>query len=716
MKKIGIIYAEDIRGMIRNWAALVIILGLAVLPSLYAWFNIEASWDPYGHTGGLKVAVVNKDKGATLRGTPLNVGNEIIASLKQNHAIGWVFTDEEQALRGVTRGKYYASITIQEDFSARIATVLSDNPQKAVLVYTVNEKINAIAPKITAQGASGILHEVDQQFNKTASDVIFRIFNELGIGLEENLPDILQIRNAVFKLEAFIPELNHAVDVMDRDTRAVNELIRKVQTDLPIVAELAQEGADFSSRMGQFLDRSSAVLDEAEPAIKLHLGLLRQTADATASLTDILLNESPDPAQTRATLARLSQRLTAASDTTGMLLSLFERVNQLAGGGLLLPVTEKLQQIDNRIAQQQALVTQIVDAIDQGAQPASELVNRLNQLARESSSAVGSMLDRYDDETAPRIRQAFDRVQQTVAKTQTLLSDANESIPDVERIVAHAGKVLEAGEQKVAGLKQALPEAEDKVRKLADRIRELEKAGSLEELIDLLKNNNVLLSDFFANPVILEENVLFPIPNYGSAMSPFFTTLSLWVGALLLVSLLSVEIHDPGHQFRGYQIYFGRYLSFLTIALLQSLFVTLGDIWLLKTYVVDKPWFIVFGLLLSTVFMLIVYTLVSVFGNVGKAMAIVLLVLQLAGSGGTFPIEVTPAFFQAIHPFLPFTYAISMMREAVGGIVWDTVRRDLLAIAAFAAAALVIGLALKNAINRLSARFVQKARESNLIH
>ncbi len=130
----------------------------------------------------------------------------------------------------------------------------------------------------------------------------------------------------------------------------------------------------------------------------------------------------------------------------------------------------------------------------------------------------------------------------------------------------------------------------------------------------------------------------------------------------------------------------------------------------------DKLWFVLFGLIISAIFMLIVYTLVSVFGNVGKAMAIVLLVLQLAGSGGTFPIQVTPPFFQAIPPFLPFTYAISMMREAVGGILWDIIVEDLLMMAIYTGIILIIGIALKKGINQSTAHLVEKAKESKLSH
>ncbi|MNS28293.1 ABC-2 family transporter protein [compost metagenome] len=198
-------------------------------------------------------------------------------------------------------------------------------------------------------------------------------------------------------------------------------------------------------------------------------------------------------------------------------------------------------------------------------------------------------------------------------------------------------------------------------------------------------------------------------------MSPFFTTLSLWVGGLLLVSMLTVEVHSRV-EYSSYQVYFGRFLTFGTLALLQSVFVSTGDLFVLGTYAKEKLLFVLFSLLISLVFMLMIYTLVSVFGNVGKALAIVLLVLQLAGSGGTFPIQVTPPFFQLIYPFLPFTYGIGLLREAVGGIVPELVTRDILMLICYGLLALLVGLALKPSINRLAAPLVQKARKSGLIH
>lgn len=716
MKRIGEIFITDIRSIVANWAAAVIVLGLVGLPSLYAWFNIAASWDPYGQTGGLRVAVVNDDKGADLRGTRQNFGDEIVASLKENKAIGWIFTDDGQALRGVRHGDYYASIVIPANFSERIATVLTGTPRKAEIVYTVNEKINAVAPKITGKGATGIIEEVSRSFVKTANGAIFSLFNEIGIELEQNLPSILKVRDTIFRLEAMIPEIHQALGIAAKDIAKAQAIADTVQRDLPLVEQLARDGENFAVRLGQFLDRSGEALATVEPGIQQDLVMLQQVANGAAELTAILQAAKPDPAIVAEALDRTASRLAVAAGVTGKLGSVLERLNGFTGNKALTPVINRIRQIEDRFTRQLAIVNQFRDAVNRGAAPAAELVDGLNRLASDTSSAIGSLLDRYDTELMPKLAQAVDRAKQDASKAQTVLSDAVASMPDAKLVVGDAVKGLAAGSKELAAMRRDLPAAENKLRSLADRIRILEREGNLNELIDLLKNNTAAESDFFAEPVLLKENKLFPIPNYGSAMSPFFTTLSLWVGALLLVSLLTVEIHDDAAAYRSYQVYFGRLFTFLAASLLQSGLVTCGDIWLLGTFVVDKWAFIAFGLLLSAVFMLMVYTLVSVFGNVGKAMAIVLLVLQLAGSGGTFPIEVTPWFFQAIHPFLPFTYGISMMREAAGGIVWDIVARDMTMLALFAAGTLAVGLALKKAINRGTAGFVRKAKASRLIH
>ncbi|MFB7814786.1 YhgE/Pip domain-containing protein [Paenibacillus chitinolyticus] len=714
MRKIGSIYARDIRNIATNWVAAVIILGLVFLPSLYAWFNIEASWDPYGQTGGIAIAVANNDEGATLRGKQLNLGNEIVASLKKNEKIGWTFVDEKEAMKGVNHGEYYASIIIPADFSAKIATVLTDDPQKADILYYVNEKINAVSPKITSKGATGVIDEVSRNFIKVANGTIFQIFNEIGVELENELPTIEKVKTLVFKLETVFPELNQAVGVALDDVHKSNDIVKKAQDNLPIVTQLAKDGEEFTNKLGDFLGKGSEAVEALGPNIKQDLLLLQQTATATQELTGILKDANFDPAVAKAAIDRVSQRLTVAVDVTDRMIGLFEQLNKYTGGKVMPFVIDRLKSVKDRFQQQLTTVGKIRDAIDKGEKPAQELVDNLNRLSKETAGFIGDILGRYDSEIQPQILQGIAKAKKTAQNAHTVLSEAVKSIPDLQKILGDAAKGLAVGDKELKEIQARLPEAETKIKDLADKIRAFEKEGNLTELIDLLKNNFEKESEFFSEPVQLKENKLFPIPNYGSAMSPFFTTLSLWVGALLLVSLLTVEVHEPGYK--SYQVFFGRYLTFGTLAVMQSLMVTLGDMFILKTYVVDKLWFVLFGMVLSAVFMLIVYTLVSVFGNVGKAMAIVLLVLQLAGSGGTFPIQVTPPFFQAIHPYLPFTYGISMMREAVGGILWDIIMEDLVMMAIYIGITLLIGLALKKVINKSSAKFISRAKESKLIH
>ncbi|MDY0406355.1 YhgE/Pip domain-containing protein [Virgibacillus sp. 179-BFC.A HS] len=211
------------------------------------------------------------------------------------------------------------------------------------------------------------------------------------------------------------------------------------------------------------------------------------------------------------------------------------------------------------------------------------------------------------------------------------------------------------------------PYVHSKIVDVADKIRQIQKTTDINEIIQLLENDPNAEKSFFEEPVKLNENKLFPIANYGTGMTPFYTVLAIWVGALLLISLLATDLHEMKENYTIRHVYFGRLFTFMTIGLLQTIVVLLGDLWLVGVTVKEIGWFILFGLITSVVFVTIVYTLVSLLGDIGKAIAIVFLVLQIAGAGGTYPVVLLPEFFQQISPFLPFTHAIGLMREAVGG-------------------------------------------------
>ncbi|HDR6271736.1 MULTISPECIES: YhgE/Pip domain-containing protein [Bacillus cereus group] len=941
MKQIWRIYKTDLRNVAKHWAAIVIVLGLMILPSLYAWFNIKASWDPYGNTKEVPIAVSNQDAGSNLRGKDINIGKEIVDSLKKNKNLGWKFVDEKQAIYGVERGDYYASITIPKDFSEKIATVLDENPKKPELDYYVNEKVNAIAPKITAKGASGITEEISKNFVKTANGEIFKIFNDLGIDLETNLPSIEKVKDLVFKLEAQFPEMNTLMDKALDDATRAEDVVKVAQKELPVVESVINDGQEALTNLDKFFANNDATLQNAPGTMRNNLTVAKDVMDKANAFTNFLMNpgidlsgmkglpEFParpdlskmndegykniarninqtvnnvlnsaragtaygksvvnglqngqfDPEKAKQDLNAVSENLQGRTDSIAYLINVFtelqksattdfgqsffqgrvDRLTKLKSGmenankgikdlvnvigtgqevkkdvtdvanqkldaanGLIdqaekdynetfvadykkavstvdqakadaneaydsvkneyekaknnlegviadvnnrgvngldstkvalndlngqlqatnnligdaIPVLEstnkvladvnsgknlnggiaKLNKIQNSVQKGIDATNKATTLINNGQKPTKEVVESINEATKNASAQLGDFLATYDSEIVPNFNTAIERTKRMSKNTSQILKEADKKLPDVKKLLEDSSKGLVDGRKKLVDIKAEMPETEKKIKDLANKIRDFESEEDIKDIIRLLKNDVEKQSDYFANPVNLKENKLFAMPNYGSAMSPFYTVLALWVGALLMVSLLTVEVHEEGANYKSHEIYFGRLLTFLTIGLSQAFIVSMGDIFLLGTYVVDKFWFVLFSLFIGGVFVCIVYSLVSIFGNVGKSMAIILLVLQVAGSGGTFPIQMTPKFFQAIYPFLPFTYAISAIRETVGGMLWDIVIRDLLVLSVFVVVMIVAALLLKTPINKSSEKFVENAKGSKIIH
>jgi putative membrane protein len=636
--------------------------------------------------------------------------------LKKNKALGWTFVSEGEAIQGVKHGDYYASIIIPNDFSEKMTTILTDDPQKPVLYYYVNEKINAVAPKITGKGASGIVETTSKNFIETSARTIFTIFNELGIELERNLPSIERIKGLIFRLEGSFPEIRRMINTALTDAQKAQNIVGRARQRLPIVADVTKTGGEFAASFISFLAAADEALTNASPAIQQDITLLQQIASSTANMTGLILTDGMDADQAKQAVQNMMNRLSAGVRIIDSMISFFDQLNKLSHSQLFSNTIQTLTKAKGNFQQQINLAKQASTALSNGQQPAAAILDRLNQRSVRTASLFGDVLSRYDTEIVPDIEQAFEKAKRTGRKSSLLLNEAYNSLPDVTTILTDASKGLVRGERELTAIKNDLPGLEKKINKLADDIREIESKEDLRDIINFLKNDVERQSDFFKEPVVLKQISLYHIPNYGSAISPFFTTLSLWVGALLLSSLLSVNVIDKEKAYNDHQIYFGRFLAFATIGIGQALILALGDLFLLKIYVVDKPWFVLFSLLNSIVFILIVYTLVSVFGNVGKALGVILLVLQISASGGTFPVQVTPKFFQVINPFLPFTYAISLLRESVGGILWDIVQKDVFILAGFGFLTVMMALFLKKPFSGLTEKFVEKAKESKLIH
>ncbi|MDU3837020.1 MAG: YhgE/Pip domain-containing protein, partial [Staphylococcus aureus] len=208
MKNAFKLFKMDLKKVAKTPAVWIILAGLAILPSFYAWFNLWAMWDPYGNTGHIKVAVVNEDKGDTIRGKKVNVGNTMVNTLKKNKSFDWKFVSREKADHEIKMGKYFAGIYIPSKFTHEITGTLRKQPQKADVEFKVNQKINAVASKLTDTGSSVVVEKANEQFNKTVTRALLEEANKAGLTIEENVPTINKIKNAVYSADKALPKIN----------------------------------------------------------------------------------------------------------------------------------------------------------------------------------------------------------------------------------------------------------------------------------------------------------------------------------------------------------------------------------------------------------------------------------------------------------------------------------------------------------------------------
>ncbi|KQL39835.1 hypothetical protein AN960_07575 [Bacillus sp. FJAT-25509] len=715
MSSIFEIYFRDVKRVVTNWAALMIIIGLIIMPSMYAWFNIKSSWDPYGNTKGLKIAIVNEDRGATVLNNKINIGNEVIHSLKQNPSLGWRFTSKKVANEGVKQGKYYASILIPNDFSNKISTVLTDQPQKPELIYQVNEKLNIVAPKYTEKGATGIASEITKKFEKTVSKEVLQEFNKIGIDLQANLPEIKKFEQMVFKLEKDLPEIKTTVNTALNDYKKVQSVIQTTKKDMELIYNIVANGEKLTASLSGFFNQINQSIQDSTPFIKETLNLLQNQSAVIQSTLSQLQDQTISQDESMRLSNEIGKVLPNSRNMVTSLNQVLQSFNSLGNKADFSKDVSVLKGLEADLMTIQNENAQLKNAIQSGNDLPTNLLQKMNENAASINNKINSLNGNFDQDLAPKISEASRLVNESIKNTQTVLADAKTSIPTIKGVLQDTSILLATKKGDIQQLVNELPMIETKIKKIANEIRKAKEKGNIEDLINFLRTDIEKVSDFYSSPILIKKDRMFPIPNYGTGLTPFYTTLSLWVGALLMVSLLTTEVHEE-KPYKSREVYFGRLLTFITIGILQTLVVTTGNFLILGTYAASRGYFILFALLISIVFTFIVYTLVSVFGNIGKGIGIIFLVLQISGAGGVYPIQVTPPFFQKINPFLPFTYALSLLREATGGIVWDTIYKDLPILILFVIIAIIVGVVLKAPINKRASKIVDLSKKSRLIH
>ena len=724
MKKIWQVYLSNLKHVFSNRVAFLIVLVLCILPSLYAWFYLKSSRDPYGNTKGLKIAVVNEDVGVVFRDQRVNVWADVVNELKTNDTIWWVFVDSQVAQEGTRLGKYYASIVIESWFSEKMVSLLDEFPRHPEIHYTVNEKINAIAPKITAKGASSIKENIQKSFLDSLNRVLMEKLNLIGFDLKNSKQSVYSLIDFVHDARTSLDHLDQKIDKMLELSYRSRFRLEEMYGKVPEVKTNINDVQSTLSKSSLLAQNSLNFLSTTPEKIKGYKSELQTIANDIDGEFSRILDKADQKNQNFAQdLQRINPKLSQLEQQVGNQAASLQQVRLLISS--LFPGSPILTKLDAAIANLNTVSSKSSSLRGTLSSVQSEVQQTID-FSRDTQKAITSLRDdmrttldevhtNYQNDIEPLLTDVLKEIDTLSQQGTEKLDTLEKKLPQVEKNIDWGIEILNTEIEKIRSFQDKLPKLQSSVHVIDNQLQKLKKSWKVEELIQLATLNPRRFSDFVSEPVELVENKLFSIPNYGSAMSPFFTTLAIWVGSLLSISLFTTKTREKAFQnFKSYQKYLGKRLFFLTIALMQGIVVSLWDMWLLDAYVANPRAFFFASLRVALVFSMIVYTTVSTFWSAGKAIVIIFLVLQLSGAGGTFPIELSGAFFQSINPFLPFTYAIAAMREAVGGVVWEIYLPNLIILLGFFGVFLLLGLFVKPLIAGKVERFESKFSESEL--
>ncbi|MCI6992145.1 MAG: YhgE/Pip domain-containing protein [Clostridiales bacterium] len=589
MRNIGYILKRDFKRILSSWVAVIVILGICVLPSLYAWFNIAANMDPYANTSSIRIAVACQDKGTTEELTgQINVGDKIVEELGNNDSLDWVVMSEDEAIDGVKAGDYYAAIIIPDDFSKKLTGFLHGKVNKPEIDYYVNEKLNAIAPKVTDTGLQVLQETIDTKFKETVSIAIMETLGETAGEITAAIPeDNSRLVNSIDKTR-------EAIGKYQKSIKSFNSTYKKSTS-------LAKDAKGLHGSVSKSISNLASLIKTNQQIIEG----VKTDADATITAIKQFQEEYPDIAH---------------------------------------PLTD-------------------------------EILSKLTAIDWELNSA---------DQALTKTSGLIATIKPALSQISTMMDNLTYGLKDTDRAISSMSAALEATDRLLLDARNS--------------INSLESAEAIKDLQELSGMDYEAMAEFLASPINLETEKLYPVENYGSGVAPFFTMLAIWVGGLILIAIfkLEVEVDEEDKRYISMtEAYFARSILFTIIGLIQAAIVCIGDIWLLGIQCLHPLAFLLVGLVASIVFVNLIFALTITFRHIGKALAVLLVILQIPGSSGTYPVELTGDFFQKIYPFLPFSYGVKSLRDAIAGFYGSNYLNGIAMLLLFLLVAFFIGLVMR---------------------
>jgi putative membrane protein len=716
MKMLFKIFKRDLIKIKKNYAAMIVVIGLCIIPSLYAWINIWACWDPYANTGNLPVAVVNKDEGAVVNSIEINVGDEVVENLKENTSIKWEFLDEWQANNALNQGTYYAIIEIPQNFSSGLVSLTTKSPKKPNIIYKSNEKANAIATKITNVAKDKLTKEIKSNFIETVNKKAFDELNKVGLHLENNKPKVLGIKDVISTAETDLASIQNYINDSSKNAEDLNNYIYSIKNDLPLITEQIndlQDAAEASKRLVNESKNNLITLNGDINSNIINLQALSQKIDTMLKSMKNINMPKEDIIKNIDQLQSYTGTMEALANAS---IKELEEINSTLNDEKLNLLISNLKNLEKTLKNQENILNELKDKVNNGKveEGFSNNIDNVIKLNEDAVNNIISISNEYYRNSTNTINNVANTTNLSLDNLNSILETSKVIVPQLNALanygIASSNEAIDDAErlsEKIATLQKNIKELNEKLNNLNEE--------SLDEIISIMGKNPEEISNFISSPIEVREIEVYGKGVFGIGLTPFYTVLAIWVGALLAGALLTTHCEDfeYGPQPSMMQRHFGKMLIFISISLIQAFIVTLGDWLILKIKVYNVPLLFGFSFLTSITFTIIIFTLVSILGNVGKAIAVIIMVFQIAGAGGIYPIQTNPEIFGVLYPLWPFTYAINGFREAIAGPVWKTVVTSVLALVVYSVVFIILSI-LKKPFHKLIHFMEHKFEEAEI--
>ena len=733
MRKVFQIFLRDLKRLFKNPVAIIVTIGVAIIPSLYAWFNILANWDPYENTSTVPIAVVIQDKGADISDMGYtNAGDMIRERLEENTQLGWTFVDtQDAALEGVEAGTYYAAFIIPEDFTSTLADVLNGSTNKAHIAYYVNEKVNAVVPKVTDTGSTTLENQISNEFVDTVGKVVTEKLQGVA---SDAAGSINSTRDSV---AADLREVSDSLSTLAGNVSGVHSSIQKsrdtISSARQATQDLSQGATTVSNKLSSALDDLAATRTSVG---NLASQLTSSTSAGASAISGVSAQLTYDISQITGNIGWAQGELDSAvtqignlrTNTFADLRTSLERLKYNKLEKLDDSVTGKeaaIKAIDAALASLDSMDTQTAakvdtlksysDAIKSGNDGVTELSANVNDVIQTSVNGLNDVSASVNSDVLPAVNSTLDtfatfggKVVGTTSTLPSMLSQADSTLASLDAVLSQCDSSLDSTSSTLAA-------AAEKVSALADDVSAVAAAETYAGISNVLDLNAESVGDFLGSPAELVTESIFPVENYGSGVAPFYTNLALWVGGFVLVAIYKLEVDDEGiGDFKPWQGFFGRWLLLNLIGQLQAIICCIGDI-CLGIQCLSPVAFVFAGMVESFVYVFFIYALSIAFKHIGKALGVLIVVLQIPGASGLYPIEMQPGFFQALNPWLPFTYGINAMREAIAGFYGNYYAQNLAVLLVYLIPALLIGVTARKHLLNINNLFDKKLAETDMM-